>query len=89
MRTGHEALDQEPEQLAAKTQQNEEICCENSSGEESEKIATSQQEETAEPTDMDLLRGMLEKEKALLDEMIKVDKTEELPVKHDQKKKFL
>ena len=83
------ALDQEPEQLAAKTQKNEEICCENSSGEEPEKIATSQQEETAQPTDIDLLRRMLEKEKTLLDEMIKVDKVEELLPNMIRKKKIL
>ena len=58
------ALDQEPERLAAKVQQNEEICCEDSSGEELEEVATSQPEEDTEPTDMGLLREMLEKGKS-------------------------
>ncbi len=75
-------LDQEPQQPAAKEQQNEEICCENEN-----------QEETAEaenePSDVDLLRGMLEKEKEFLDEMIKVDKVEPLPPKLLRKKKIL
>ena len=75
-------LDQEPQQPAAKEQQNEEICCENEN-----------QEETAEaenePSDMDLLRGMLEKEKEFLGEMIKVDKVEPLPPKLLRKKKIL
>lgn len=66
----------------------EEICCENSSGEEPEEVATSQPEAT-EPTDMELLREMLEKEKALLDEMIKVDAAEEFPQKLLRKKKIL
>ena len=81
------ALDQELP--AAKMQQNEEICCENSSGEEPGEVATSQPEEDTEPTDMELLREMLEKEKALLDEMIKVDAAEELPKKLLRKKKIL
>lgn len=75
-------LDQEPQQPATKEQQNEEICCENEN-----------QEETAEaenePSDVDLLRGMLEKEKEFLDEMIKVDKVEPLPPKLLRKKKIL
>ena len=75
-------LDQEPQQPAAKEQQNEEICCENEN-----------QEETAEaenePSDVDLLRGMLEKEKEFLGEMIKVDKVEPLPPKLLRKKKIL
>lgn len=83
------ALDQEPERLAAKMQQNEEICCENSSGEEPGEVATSQPEEDTEPTDMGLLREMLEKEKALLDEMVKVNAVEELPPKLLRKKKIL
>lgn len=83
------ALDQEPERLAAKVQQNEEICCEDSSGEELEEVATSQPEEDTEPTDMGLLREMLEKEKALLDEMVKVNAVEELPPKLLRKKKIL
>lgn len=73
---------QEPQQPAAKEQQNEEIYCENEN-----------QEETAEaenePSDVDLLRGMLEKEKELLDEMIKVDKVEPLPPKLFREKKIL
>lgn len=73
---------QEPQQPAAKEQQDEEICCENEN-----------QEETAEaenePSDVDLLRGMLEKEKEFLDEMIKVDKVEPLPPKLLRKKKIL
>ena len=83
------ALDQEPERLAAKMQQNEEICCENSSGEEPGEVATSQPEEDTELTDMGLLREMLEKEKALLDEMVKVNAVEELPPKLLRKKKIL
>ena len=74
---------------AANMQQNEEICCENSSGEELEEVATSQPEEDTEPTDMELLREMLEKEKALLDEMTKVDAVEPLPSKLLRKKKIL
>mgnify|MGYP003376814009 CR=1 FL=1 len=74
---------------AAKKQQNEEICCENSSEEEIEEIATSQPEEAAEVTDRELLREMLEKEKALLDEMMEVDKAEELPPNMLRKKKLL
>lgn len=83
------ALDQETEQPAANMQQNEEICCENSSGEEPGEVATSQPEEDIELTDMGLLREMLEKEKALLDEMIKVDAVEPLPSKLLRKKKIL
>lgn len=73
---------QEPQQPAAKEQQNEEIYCENEN-----------QEETAEaenePSDVALLRGMLEKEKEFLDEMIKVDKVEPLPPKLFREKKIL
>ena len=54
-----------------------------------ESVATSQPEEDTEPTDMELLREMLEKEKALLDEMIKVDAVEPLPSKLLRKKKIL
>lgn len=74
---------------AANMQQNEEICCENGSGEESESVATSQPEEDTELTDLELLREMLEKEKALLDEMVKVNAVEELPPKLLWKKKIL
>ena len=74
---------------AANMQQNEEICCENGSGEESESVATSQPEEDTELTDLELLREMLEKEKALLDEMVKVNAVEELPPKLLRKKKIL
>lgn len=74
---------------AANMQQNEEICCENSSGEEPGEVATSQPEEDIELTDMGLLREMLEKEKALLDEMVKVNAVEELPPKLLRKKKIL
>lgn len=74
---------------AANMQQNEEICCENGSGEESESVATSQPEEDTELTDLELLREMLEKEKALLDEMVKVNAVEELPTKLLWKKKIL
>lgn len=80
---------------AAKTQQNEEIRCENSSEEEPEEIATSQQdepevpEEETEQTDVELIREMLEKEKGYLEEMIKVDKVESLPQKLIRKKKIL
>lgn len=74
---------------AANMQQNEEICCENGSGEEIEEVATSQPEEAAEPTDMELLREMLGKEKKYLEEMIKVDAVEELPPKLLRKKKIL
>lgn len=74
---------------AAEVQQNEEICCENGSGEEIEEVATPQPEEPTEPTDRELLREMLKKEKALLDEMIKVDAVEELPKKLIRKKKIL
>lgn len=74
---------------AANMQQNEEICCENGSGEEIEEVATSQPEEDIELTDMGLLREMLEKEKALLDEMVKVNAVEELPPKLLRKKKIL
>lgn len=65
---------------AAKKQQNEEICCENSNEKEPEEN---------EPTDMELLRGMLKKEKAFLDEMMEVDKAEELPPNMLRKKKLL
>lgn len=54
-----------------------------------ESVATSQPEEDTEPTDMELLREMMEKEKALLDEMIKVDAVEPLPSKLLRKKKIL
>lgn len=54
-----------------------------------ESVATSQPEEDIELTDMGLLREMLEKEKALLDEMIKVDAVEPLPSKLLRKKKIL
>ena len=54
-----------------------------------ESVATSQPEEDTEPTDMGLLREMLEKEKALLDEMVKVNAVEELPPKLLWKKKIL
>lgn len=74
---------------AANMQQNEEICCENGSGEEIEEVATSQPEEAAEPTDMELLREMLGKEKKYLEEMIKVDAVEGFPKKLLQKKKIL
>lgn len=83
------ALNQEPEQPAAKKQQNEEICCENGSGEEIEEVATAQLEEAAEVTDRELLREMLEKEKAVLDDMIKVDAVEGLPLKILRKKKII
>lgn len=82
-------LDQEPEKPAANMQQNEEICCENSSGEEIEEVATSQPEEAADPTDMELLREMLGKEKKYLEEMIKVDAVEGFPKKLLRKKKIL
>lgn len=75
-------LDGASEEDAAETQQIEAICCDNSSEVEPKKTGS-------EFTDMDLLRGMLEKEKALLDEMIKVDKTEELPENMIRKKKLL
>ena len=54
-----------------------------------ESVATSQPEEDTEPTDMELLREMLEKKKALLDEMVKVNAVEELPPKLLRKKKIL
>lgn len=54
-----------------------------------ESVATSQPEEDIELTDMGLLREMLEKEKALLDEMVKVNAVEELPPKLLRKKKIL
>lgn len=75
------ALDQGLEQPAVEMQQNEEICCENGSGEEPE--------EAAELTDMELLREMVGKEKKYLEEMIAVDKVEPLPPKLLQKKKIL
>lgn len=81
------ALDQELP--AAKVQQNEEIRCENSSWEEPEEAMTSQREEATEPTDMNLLREMLEREKGYLEEMIAVDKVEPLPSEMIRKKKIL
>ena len=70
-------------EAAAKTQQILSECCENSSEEELEKIATSQQDELEVPeeelTDLELLRGMLEKENGYLEEMIKVNEAEPLP----------
>ena len=61
--------------------------------EEPEEIATSQQEEPEEAdeelTDLELLRGMLEKEKGYLEEMIKVNEMEPLPQKLLQQKKIL
>lgn len=54
-----------------------------------ESVATSQPEEAAEPTDMELLREMLGKEKKYLEEMIKVDAVEGFPKKLLQKKKIL
>lgn len=81
------ALDQELP--AAKVQQNEETCCEDSSWEEPEEATTSQPEEIAEPTDVNLLRGMLEREKGYLEEMIEVDKVEPLPSEMIRKKKIL
>lgn len=77
-------------EAAAKTQQIPSECCENSSEEELEEIATSQQDEPEEElTDMELLREMLEKEKGYLEEMIKVNKAEPLPQKLLRKKKIL
>ena len=76
----------------AKMQQIPSECCENSSEEELEEIATSQQEEPEEEgelTDIELLREMLEKEKGYLEEMIKVNKVEPLPQKLLRKKKIL
>ena len=76
----------------AKMQQIPSECCENSSEEELEEIATSQQEEPEEEgelTDIELLREMLEKENGYLEEMIKVDKVEPLPQKLLRKKKIL
>lgn len=68
-------------------------CCENNIEEEPEEIATSQQEEPEEAdeelTDLELLRGMLEKEKGYLEEMIKVNEMEPLPQKLLQQKKIL
>lgn len=81
------ALDQELP--AAKVQQNEEIRCEDSSWEEPEEATTSQREEATEPTDVNLLRGMLEREKGYLEEMIEVDKVEPLPSEMIRKKKIL
>ena len=80
------ALDQGLEQPAAEMQQNEEICCENDSVDE---VATSQPEEAAEPTDTELLREMLGKEKKYLEEMIKVDAVKGFPKKLLRKKKIL
>lgn len=79
-------------EAAAKTQQILSECCENSSEEELEEIATSQQdepEEEREPTDIELLREMLEKENGYLEEMIKVNEAEPLPQKLLRKKKIL
>lgn len=76
----------------AKMQQIPSECCENSSEEELEEIATSQQdepEEEREPTDIELLREMLEKENGYLEEMIKVNEVEPLPQKLLRKKKIL
>ena len=76
----------------AKMQQIPSECCENSSEEELEEIATSQQEEPEEEgelTDIDLLREMLEKEKGYLEEMIKVNKVEPFPQKLLRKKEIL
>ena len=81
------ALDQELP--AAKVQQNEETCCKNGSEEEPEEAMTSQPEEATEPTDVNLLRGMLEREKGYLEEMIEVDKVEPLPSEMIRKKKIL
>ncbi len=80
-------------EAAAKIQQIPSECCENSSEEELEEIATSQQDELEVPeeelTDLELLRGMLEKEKGYLEEMIKVNEAEPLPEKLLRKKKIL
>ena len=80
-------------EAAAKIQQIPSECCKNSSEEELEEIATSQQDEPEVPeeelTDLELLRGMLEKEKGYLEEMIKVNKVELLPQKLLRKKKIL
>lgn len=61
--------------------------------EEPEEIATSQQEEPEEAdeelTDLELLRGMLEKEKGYLEEMIKVNEAEPLPENLIRKKRIL
>lgn len=54
-----------------------------------ESVATSQPEEAAEPTDTELLREMLGKEKKYLEEMIKVDAVEGFPKKLLRKKKIL
>ena len=63
------------------------------SEEELEEIATSQQDEPEVPeeelTDLELLRGMLEKEKGYLEEMIKVNEAEPLPENLIRKKKIL
>lgn len=80
---------------AAKMQQIPSECCENSSEEELEEIATSQQDEPEAPeeeqelTDLELLQGMLEKEKGYLEEMTKVNEVEPLPQKLLRKKKIL
>lgn len=80
-------------EAAAKMQQIPSECCENNIEEEPEEIATSQQEEPEEAdeelTDLELLRGMLEKEKGYLEEMIKVNEMEPLPQKLLQQKKIL
>lgn len=46
-------------------------------------------EQTEELTDLELLRGMLEKEKGYLEEMIKVNEVESLPENLIRKKKIL
>lgn len=80
-------------EVAAKMQQIPSECCENSSEEELEEIATSQQDELEVPeeelTDLELLRGMLEKEKGYLEEMIKVNEAEPLPENLIRKKRIL
>ena len=82
-------------EAAAKMQQIPSECCENSSEEELEEIATSQQDEPEAPeeeqelTDLELLQGMLEKEKGYLEEMTKVNEVEPLPQKLLRKKKIL
>lgn len=80
-------------EAVAKIQQNPSECCKNSSEEELEEIATSQQDEPEEAdeelTDLELLRGMLEKEKGYLEEMIKVNEAEPLPENLIRKKRIL
>lgn len=82
-----------PEEPEEEAQEAPSECCKNSSEEELEEIATSQQDEPEVPeeelTDLELLRGMLEKEKGYLEEMIKVNKVELLPQKLLRKKKIL